>query len=257
MIEQAIIIDLLNRELSKRQLKNPLYSMRRFARMLGVSPATISETLNGKRRLSQRTILKLVAKLSLDPSQKHILLHKLTGPSSRKKTFQQSSTFLRMGAKEFEPISEWYYFAILSLSETSDFSPNPHWIAKRLNIRPEQAKRSLHKLFANGYMKRGTDGKVEVTHQIARVSNSKDPTLTRYNKQGLRLAAIALDESNEVQRAFSSMTMAIDIENLPAARDLIRRFRHELSNMLEHGNKTEVYRLGIQLFPLSESVQDA
>jgi UV DNA damage repair endonuclease len=46
--------------------------------------------------------------------------------------------------------------------------------------------------------------------------------------------------------------MAIDPKKLSVAKELIRKFQDDLSDLLESGNQTEVYRLSTHLFPLSK-----
>ena len=52
-------------------------------------------------------------------------------------------------------------------------------------------------------------------------------------------------------RDFSAMTIALDLEKLPEAKTIIREFRQKMGTLLRNGNKTEVYQLAIQLYPLS------
>jgi hypothetical protein len=48
------------------------------------------------------------------------------------------------------------------------------------------------------------------------------------------------------------MTMAIDPKKLPQAKERIRDFRRGLSEFLESGNRSEVYRINIQLMPVTK-----
>jgi hypothetical protein len=48
------------------------------------------------------------------------------------------------------------------------------------------------------------------------------------------------------------MTMAIDPRKLPLAKTLIREFRFRLAELLETGNRTEVYNLNVQLVPVTK-----
>jgi hypothetical protein len=57
---------LLHGELKARQSRNPRYSLRAFANYLGIAPATLSQLLRGKRRMTERTIRKLGFRLALD-----------------------------------------------------------------------------------------------------------------------------------------------------------------------------------------------
>ena len=53
-------------------------------------------------------------------------------------------------------------------------------------------------------------------------------------------------------RDMSGITMAISTRKLPEARKLIMDFRRKLCAFLEDGHKDAVYRLNVQLFPLSQ-----
>lgn len=56
---------MLNEEFEKRKARNSAYSLRAFARDLGVSKTTIGEVINGGRRLSIHNIEIVARKLEL------------------------------------------------------------------------------------------------------------------------------------------------------------------------------------------------
>lgn len=51
----------------------------------------------------------------------------------------------------------------------------------------------------------------------------------------------------------SAFAWIVDLDLLPEAKELIRSFRRKLVEFLESSEKEEVYKLNIQLFPLSVS----
>jgi hypothetical protein len=53
------------------------------------------------------------------------------------------------------------------------------------------------------------------------------------------------------KRDFTAVTVAVNPKNLSTAKELIRKFQDELCDQLEAGRCTEVYRLSVQLFPLT------
>jgi hypothetical protein len=55
-----------------------------------------------------------------------------------------------------------------------------------------------------------------------------------------------------MERDFTTVTMAIDKRKLSTAKELIRKFEDELSDLLESGHRTDVYRLSVQLFPFTK-----
>lgn len=59
----------LQRELKKRRRANPRYSLRAFAEFLRVSPAFLSEVMNGKHLLSEPMLLKIGGRLKLNEEE--------------------------------------------------------------------------------------------------------------------------------------------------------------------------------------------
>src|SRR4051812_8640701 len=59
------IRETLANELLSRQLRNERYSLRAFARSLGLSPSKLSDIMKGKQGLSLATAREIVTKLDL------------------------------------------------------------------------------------------------------------------------------------------------------------------------------------------------
>jgi uncharacterized protein (TIGR02147 family) len=76
--------------------------------------------------------------------------------------------------------------------------------------------------------------------------------LKRSHRESILQAAEALDSIPTAERDITSMTMAIDPRKLPLAKTLIREFRFRLAELLETGNRTEVYNLNVQLVPVTK-----
>lgn len=70
-------IEQLREELVRRQQRNPRYSLRAFARATGVSPATMSQVLSGKRSLTLRTARNIIQRLPWDESSRRRFLNSL------------------------------------------------------------------------------------------------------------------------------------------------------------------------------------
>jgi plasmid maintenance system antidote protein VapI len=64
----------LAEELELRKKKNSRYSLRAFARFLGIDAAALSRILNGKQELSIPLGIQVVRKLKLSPEQARPLL---------------------------------------------------------------------------------------------------------------------------------------------------------------------------------------
>src|SRR5579885_2259362 len=119
----------LNEALTNARLRNRAYSLRAFARKLEISPAALSEILNGKRNVSKRLAERLVNNLVLPPNESKAILDLFPEPGEGRRALPVGD---RLGVNgqgdlsndQFHVISEWYHFAILSLAETTDFRPD-------------------------------------------------------------------------------------------------------------------------------------
>lgn len=249
------LVDVLQSEFQKRQTKNARYSLRAFAQHLGVQSATLSAVLKRKRQLPTAKSLKIVNELKLSSTEKKKLIKNLKAPLGQA-TLNQfwSRPQLSIEAATLAVISEWEYFAVLSLCKLSDFKGQPKWIAKRLGLTLARAEEVWNTLINLKLLEFDGQNRVKVCFENLRVST---PVPSKVLRQGhhdeLKLAQKKLDAVPMQQRNFSSLTFAMSSKKMNEANDLIRKFIQQMENTFEKGTMDQVYQLGIQLYPLTES----
>lgn len=248
MQEQIEIRNILVEELEAKRLRNPRYSLRAFAKSLGFSPSALSEVLNGKRRLSKELCLKLADKLCLPPDK--IANLKLTFEIGTEKAIDMN--YLKISADNFRVMSEWYHMAILSLSELEDFESSVTWIANRLNISVKDAEQAIERLLSLGLLIEEEGQWLSTGQPVSTTDHVVNMSLRKSHFKNLELAQRSLEKDDLNERDFTAITMAIDPKKIPEAKKRIREFRDTLSCFLEADAKTEVYKLCMQLFPLTE-----
>ncbi len=121
MNEQIAVQSLLRRKLIEFQAKNPSYSVRAFARRLGMQPAATNEIIKGERRVSRKIAEKIILRLQLDPTERASLLKHFpvkSPPKSGDLGKAMTLDYLKLTADQFELISDWVHFAILNLIKT-------------------------------------------------------------------------------------------------------------------------------------------
>ncbi|MBY0371176.1 DUF4423 domain-containing protein [bacterium] len=235
-MSEKVLRELLVNDFQNRRLRRGAFSLRAYARFLGINPTTLSLFLRGERSLKTVSFEKIARRLEVN------------APSP-----QEDSAFSTLDLEKARILYDWHFFAILSLSETRGFIGKLRWISKRLGISPEATRTALELLEKHGFL-RARNGVYEAVATQLRVSDSVPPFFNRNgHHQSLALAAQSLDQDAAHVRDFSSMTIAIDPEELPYAAQEIKKFRRRLSRRLERKNQREVYQLAIQLFPLSRS----
>lgn len=253
----------LMKELQSRCDRNPSYSMRAFAKSLGISPGVLSQILSGKTVPSYKRTQALLKTLNLDPVERERIfesvaeLQKSRGlkrlNSSFRSHVQIKTVSQDLSIDHFKVISDWHHYAILMIAQTQNFKKDFKWMASQLSISELETKLAWERLVKLGFIleKNGkTKAKEDFTTQDRHLTTA---ALKRHQRQILEKAIFSLENDDISERDITSFTMAIDPIKLPQARDIIARATKELSTLLENGKRTRVYQLSISLFPIQKS----
>ncbi|MES2768870.1 MAG: TIGR02147 family protein [Bdellovibrionota bacterium] len=241
--------EILMTEFMNSKTRNSSYSMRAFSRKVGIPQSAISEILGGKRSITSKMALKIMNGLSVTSEQ----ISEVFGSNNSNKP----DLYKSLEMTTFDVISDWHHFAIISLIETKSFQSRPDWISKRLGISLKAVKDSLNKLQALDLIKVDPKSKrISLTNeQVAAISPVATAALKKANRQNLDLALDKLESTKFEERDFTAITMCFDPGRMEEAKKLIKDFRRKFCKTMESGNRKEVYKLCVQLFPLSK-IQD-
>jgi uncharacterized protein (TIGR02147 family) len=250
-------------DLAATQARNPGYSLRAFSRRIGLYSSTVSEILSGRRPVTRKMAARILSGMGTAPDQAQEILQGLGSSRDRalaKRQAKLSGTgepleFVQVDMDQFHAISDWYYFAILSLADTRDFKDDPAWIAERLGIKKQDARVALERLERLRMLARDPEtGKLGPTgKQFDTSTDIANISLRKHHYQNLELARRSLDRDPIQERDFSYMNMAVDPAKLPEIKKRVREFRNELCAEFERGARKEVYKMCIQIFPLTKS----
>lgn len=257
--------EFLKDELEHRTISNSKYSLRAFARDLGLSPQVVSLVLNGKKGISAEVSLKIANRLGLSVEESSYLcdLVELSNVKSnelkevlnfRLSRYTPNRKFRTVPEDNFKLIANWYHYAILELTSTDNFQSDPAWISGRLGITLESTNEAIERLIRMGLLD-VNDGKLtKVNLNLTTTQDIPSEAIRKVTSQLLQKAENALNNHELSEREFGTMTMAINPEKLPVAREMIRKFRRELASYLEDdGDKrTQVYVLATQLFSVTK-----
>lgn len=244
------------------QSKNPAFSLRAFAKRLGVSPSTISMVLSGNRTVSVRLARRLCDRLLLDPTERNSILKQFPDRGHYKNQNREGisggavlGSVLKLSSDQFRLMSEWYYFAILSLIKTHDFRSDPVWIAKRLGIASKKARNAIEVMRRLGILAVNSEGAlIRTAQQIRTTDDVADVSLRKSHYQSLELARESLERDPIDLRDLTYLTLPVDPSVLPEAKQRIREFLREMDEFLTSRSLSlsEVYRVGVQFFPLTK-----
>lgn len=254
----------LRRELLLRTRRNPRYSLRAFARDLGMAPSKVSEILRGQAGISGAAAARISKKLAFPDAEARLFvtLVELGSRSQLKRReaerklaeLRASHGFNDLELERFTVVSEWYHGAILELTRVDGFRSDPGWIASRLGLSRAETSSAVARLLELGLLRETKDGRWEPTEaNLATPSGIPSRAIRAYHSQILHKADHAIEAIPVEERDFSALTLAINSSQLEEAREELRKFRRRFcSNLQSSPGKDRVYCLSIQFFPVDK-----
>jgi transcriptional regulator with XRE-family HTH domain len=247
---------LLQDELAARCSKNPKYSLRSFAKSLGISPAALSALINGKRPLTDKMKERLGLRLGLSPKELQTLRSSPHGNFKGKDGDALGISFQQITLDTFAIISEPFHYALLELMKTYDYVQDPRWISQRLGITVSEVRFAFERLERVGLVEKDEDG---VYFDTTRGFSSdlreglSSQAHRQFQEKSLQKAIKAVQEISVQDRDNTSMTMAIHHADLPKAREMIKNFRRRFCTQMEASSTlNEVYQLTIAFTPMTQ-----
>lgn len=253
-----------------KALKNPQFSMRSLARILGVSPPFLSRVLSDKSKLSMARAADIAAKIKLTKTEKQMFLRAVAVFSARgvaREVLMEAldelnhSPFVNYG-KIASPVNnsllrEWYMPAILDLITCTNFKADASWISTKLKITRTEVVAALDELERMGLIDRSLPKWRKVEDALYSPTDEPSDVIRNYHikmtQKVLELLNQKPSPSDFKKRSVTSMTMSADPEKLEQAKKMIEKFQDKLADTLTIGNCTDVYHLNVQLFPLTSS----
>ncbi len=248
-IPQDEIAKILQLRLSAIQKKNPAFSMRGLARKLDVNSGVLSLIMNGKRNISEDFALRLADALELSQKERALFLSYFEFKKSLKKDLEAREVSGELLAK----LPEWHHFAILSIVKLDNFTVSAESVSARLGITPDEAESALSFLLEQGLLTKDATTYQRTASFLKTPDNIPNDYLKDAQANNLRMGIDSIYRDDVELRDFTAMTMAIDTAKLPQAKELIRKFQKDISLMLEHGEKKEVYKMVVGVYPLTRS----
>lgn len=258
--------DLLSEEFTKRKSINSAYSLRSYARDLGISAPRLSQVMNRKQGLSLEAASSIVERLKLSDDKKLWFcssvgaLHARSSKErnefrSKIQTYQrETKQFTEIEVEYFKVISDWYHFAILELTYTKDFQNDPVWIAERLGITEDEAVSAIARMKGLKLLSEENGTLKDVFQFLATSNDIPSASIKKFHTQILKKATEALYEQEVHNREISSNIFSIRKEKLPEFKDRIRSFRRDLEKEAsELKEKDSVYCLSIHFYELTRS----
>ncbi len=239
-------------EFERRRGKNRYYSMRAFARDVGVSPALLSLIFRGRRMPSLPTAEKIFERIKLPQSQRGYYLSLLSQQLKQNDSHSLVEPREVMDSTTFEMIGTWIHFAVLSLANVEGCRNDPSWIANRLGISVEQATTAMEELLSLDKIEIVGDSFSAKGANVDTGTHSTSVKQRQLMRDFLNMATNSLERDPLIERCFRTLTCALGPERLEPARQLIEEFLDRFETKLCHQKGKRVYTLGVYLFPVEK-----
>lgn len=251
--------DYLRAALMERIGRNPAYSLRAMARDLGLSHTYLSLVLNGRKAISARQAEWLGESLRLDPATTSAFVQSALAAQKRRPVRSgprqpKPAEFLKLDLDKMRILRDWYHFAILDLTQLSNFVPSPAWIGRRLGITADQVKDAAERLERLGLLERSGKSWRKTSAFLDLPTNRSSAPMRRLHREMMLKAIAALQSPRPADfqaRDITGSMIPINTQRIPAAKIKIARFRKQLMRFLSEGECDELYQLNVQLFRLT------
>ena len=255
MTEQVYLQRVLRERFQAQKAKNPAVSLRGFAKRTGISVATLSLVLNGRRRVSAKLIREIGKRLLLDPvEQARLESHIPERWKVESDELENGKKAMQLAADQYQVVADWRAYAILGLVEMPGFQNKVSWIAERLGCSKSDVQSLLQRLKRLEMLVETKDGMLRRKESRYRTTDDvANLSLRKSHVETLELATESLRRDSVDARDFTWLTLPVNTKRMREAKNLIRKFQQKfLQTMDDDSAPDEVYRLAIQFFPLTK-----
>lgn len=247
--------EMMREEFQTRAFKNASYSLRAFARDLGLTSGNLSDLLNKKIGLSFSKAKQVALKLNFSEEDQQLFLKLVEISLDNDKTkselqiFNYDSSYITLADDYYRVLTEWYYFALVELVRVADFQNDDEWIAKRLGISESEVRSAIERLLRVELLKDENGVLIQTYDYFISPSGTPSDTAKKFHKQILARAALAVDNQAIEERNFTSGFLRVRKSDLPHIANRIKEFRREMAAEIESGEGHDsVYAFAIQFF---------
>ncbi len=254
--------EILAAEFSERKSKRASYSIRSFARDLGINSSTLAGAMQGRYGISVETAKKIGSKLRFSDKQKQFFVDLVESQHSRA-TFQKHEAAKRlkkhlnlvklepMPPGEVELTTKWYFFAVLEFLTINKKVESLNQIARALRLESADVERSIELLLKYKLIRKTAIGFERIKKHSLVQSNAPSGLIRDFHKQILGLAKDAIEEQPIANRKFINSILSFDSKNTADARAWLETANEEfVSKFSTSTTSDKVYLFGFHLFQL-------
>lgn len=264
--EHDYCIQVVNEVLERRRRRNPNYSLRGFARDLGVSASWLSEFFRGQKGMSPERARAVAHRLSLPPRKEARFVSSATASFGRSRTERANgrsklgslflrNDYLQIRKSMWEVLSSWEHYAIIELLKLPGGNGTTAAIATRLGLTAEGTEERLERLARLDMIeKKKNRWQVRRGHSWVPSETGGAEAIRNFHAGMLAAAQSALQQRPAEERAMFSSVFAADAATIATIRDRMQKIVLDFDSELDDigSTRNQVFGLVFHLFPLLE-----
>ncbi len=253
--------------------QNPNYSMRSFAKKLGISPGGLSLILNKKKKLSVARAYEVASSIELSSDEtdyfvtlvqlesshneqvKHQCLEKLKRLNPRLQNAKELHKAL-LNLEKFKMISKWYGLVILELLSEIENKWNFIAIQGYLKVPKNELEIMLDRLIKLGLILEYNGIYKRITGSVIVDSSYPNNGLQNYYKEIHKKSFESITEQTPNEKVIGTQVFAFDPEQLKDVEKLTYEFLDKLEELsLKGKHKTHVYQAIANIFCIAKKTE--
>ncbi len=257
----------LKDSIAERKRLSPEFSIRKFCKSSDFgSHAHLVMILNGRRRMTLKQVPALSLGLELSSAERIYLqtLIQLDNATSEEEQnlcklwlndLNPKREFRIVEVEQYHMIADWVHMAILTLAKIDGAVISAENISQLIHekVSIPKIREAIERLLDLGMLKEEGNKIIPTAQSFKTKDDISNKGAREYHKQVARLGIEAIEEQSPEIREFQSFALTVPEGKIPLAKDLIRKFRHQLVHLMEADAGNEVYQCNVQFFKIVEN----
>lgn len=249
-----------------RKLFNHAYSLRRFARDIGLSPSNLADILSGRCGISSTSGKRIANALGLTTVETARFMDLIEAAHSRSKTARtlasqrlqtedHSPAMKQFAGNDLDILKRWYFLAALELVDLTKGFLSAESISQLLNISRDEAAESLHFLEKAQYVRREGERFVRNDPTFFHRSETPSKNIQNFHRQVLEKTVKAIADVPPEHRELSTTMFCFDRNRMSEVKSAIAKFEDEFfRKFCSEIEGNTVYTCSVQFVPMSMSL---